>query len=349
MRIAVDRLQNFVEAVAVAEGVPADHARTFAARMIDADLRGMHGHGVIRLGPYVRRMRAGGYQLRPTIRATLETPVSALIDGDNGLGQVVMTFAVETALEKAATAGLAWVGVTRGNHAGAGGVYAAMALPRDLIGVYMAVGNANHMAPWGGLDPLLSTNPIAVAIPAGDEPGFVLDIATSMTSYGQVKVHAQSGAPMPVGWMVDGDGESLTDASRSGEGLLLPMGEHKGSGLSMMVGMLAGVLNGAAFGSAVLDFNADFETPTNTGQAFLAMRPDLFRDLPEFKAEMDARIRELRTSRPVPGRGPVRIPGAGAAERAGEMRAQGIPISDAVHASLRSLAADHDLGAMLEA
>ena len=348
MRIAVDRLQGFVEAIARGEGVSAEHAAVFAARVIDADLRGMHGHGVIRLAPYVRRMRAGGYQLRPDIRATRATPVSALVDGDNGLGQVVMTFAVELALQKAATSGMAWVGVTHGNHAGAGGVYAAMALPHDLIGMYMAVGNANHMAPWGGVEPLLSTNPLAIAIPAGEEPGFVLDIATSMTSYGQVKVHAQSGTPMPVGWMVDGDGNPLTDATRSGEGLLLPMGEHKGSGLSMMVGMLAGVLNGAAFGSAVLDFNADFETPTNTGQAFLAVRPDLFRDLPDFKAEMDQRIRELRDSRPLPGRGPVRIPGEGAAQREQEMRAQGIPVSDAVLASLRGLAADHHVETLLE-
>ena len=342
-RVPPERLQHFVAAVARAEGVPGDQAETFAARMVEADLRGMHGHGVVRLAPYVRRMREGGYTLRPKIRALRETPVSALVEGDNGLGQVVMTFAVETAIAKARESGLAWVGVRGGNHAGAGGVYAAMALPHDLAGVYLAVGNANHMAPWGGLDALLSTNPIAIAIPAGEETPFVLDMATSMTSYGKVKVYAQRGEPLPAGWMVGPDGRALTDSRRAGEGLLLPVGGHKGSGLSMMVGMLAGVMNGAAFGSAVIDFNADYTSATNTGQAYLALRPDLFRDLPEFKAEMDLRLRELRASRPAPGEGAVRVPGEMAAAREAEMRAQGIPVAAGVLRSLRELADEHDL------
>lgn len=348
MRIPVDRLTAFVEAVAQAEGVPDDHARIFATRMIEADLRGMHGHGLARLAPYVRRMRSGGYNLAPEIRALRDTPSSALVDGDNGLGQVVMSFAVELALAKAVDTGIAWIGVRNGNHSGAGGVYASMAPERDMVGVYMAVGNANHMAPWGGVEPLLSTNPIAIAIPAGKEPPFVLDMATSMSSYGQVKVYAQTGRPMPEGWLVDGEGKSLTDPLRAAEGLLLPIGEHKGSGLSMVVGMLAGAMNGAAFGSAVVDFNADFETPTNTGQAYVALRPDLFRDLGEFKAEMDARMRELRDSRPLPGGDGVRIPGHAAAEREREMRDAGIPVSEATLSALRALAADHGLTHLLD-
>ena len=127
----------------------------------------MHGHGIFRLVPYSRRVQEGGYNLNPNIRSTRETAVSALVEGDNALGQVVVTFGVELALRKAQESGLAWIGIRGSNHAGAGGVYVSLALKQDMIGMYMAVANANHMPPWGGVDPLLSTNPIAFAIPAG--------------------------------------------------------------------------------------------------------------------------------------------------------------------------------------
>ncbi|MFP6870782.1 MAG: Ldh family oxidoreductase [Nitrospinota bacterium] len=347
-RFPVDRLEKFILSAATAQDVPEDHARIFARRMIEADLRGMHGHGLMRLAPYSRRIREGGYNLRPQIRAERESPVSALVDGDNGLGQVVMTFAADLAIEKARESGMAWVGIRRGNHAGAGGVYAALALPHDMIGIYMAVANANHMPPWGGIDMLLSTNPMAYAIPTGEEPPFVLDMATTVASYGKVKVYAQSGKPMPEGWMINAKGESITDASRANEGFLLPIGGHKGYGLNLMIGMLAGVMNGAAFGSDIVDFNADFATPLNTGQAYFAMRPDLFRELDEFKAEMDAKIREIKNSTPMEGKGPVRIPGEAAIAREKEMRRRGIPVAAPVLKAVRELAGSLGLEDRLE-
>ena len=249
-----------------------------------------------------------------------------------------MTFAAELAIEKAKENGLAWVGIRRGNHAGAAGVYAAMPLAHDMIGIYMAVANANHMPPWGGTDMLLSTNPIACAIPAGEEPPFLLDMATTETSYGKVKVYAQAGRPMPEGWMMTRDGKPLTDAARAEEGFLLPIGGHKGYGLNMMIGALAGVLNGAAFGSDVVDFNKDFQTPTNTGQVFFAMRPDIFRDPDDFKAEMDRRIREIRNSTPMAGGGPVRMPGESLAQRKEGMRRDGVPVAAPLLARLREMA-----------
>ncbi|MAE04920.1 MAG: lactate dehydrogenase [Nitrospinae bacterium] len=337
-RIPVERLEKFIKSTMRAQGVPDDHDEIFTRRMIEADLRGMHGHGLMRLTPYSRRLREGGYNLKPDIRATRETPVSALVEGDNGLGQVVMTFAAELAIKKAKESGLAWVGVRGGNHAGAGGVYAALALPHDLVGIYMAVANANHMPPWGGVDMLLSTNPIAFAIPAGEEPGFVLDMATTVASYGKVKVYAQAAREMPVGWMVNRKGEPLTDSTRADEGFLLPIGGHKGYGLNMVIGMLGGVMNSAAFGGDVVDFNKEFSTPLNTGQAFFAMRPDLFRDLGEFKAGMDRSIREIKHSTPMEGKGPIRIPGEQAVAREQEMRVRGIPVTPPVLKAVRELA-----------
>ena len=345
---SVKRLENFVQAVLTAQGFSEEHARICALRMIEADLRGMHGHGIFRLPPYCRRIREGGYNINADIRVKRETPVSAIVDGDNGLGQVVVTFAVELAISKAKENGLAWIGIRKSNHAGAGGVYVALTLPHDMISMYMAIGNANHLPPWGGVDMLLSTNPIAFAIPTGEEPPVVLDIATTVASYGKVKVNAQKGDPMPTGWMVDLKGRPLTDPKKVKEGFLLPIGGHKGYGLAFVIGVLAGVLNTAAFGSAVLDFNKDFETPTNSGQMIFVMSPDLFRDLDDFKAEMDERIREMRNSTPMEGAEPIRLPGEMALRREQQMRKKGVPVSPQVLEELRKIARDLKLADRLD-
>jgi LDH2 family malate/lactate/ureidoglycolate dehydrogenase len=337
IRFPYDRLQAFTSAVFTAVGVKPEQAAVTAHRLLEADLRGRDGHGIIRVILYSKRMRAGGYNLDPDIRVVRESPVSALVDGDNGIGQVVMTEAVELAIEKALANGLAWVGVRKGNHAGAGGVYPAMALQHDLIGVYLALGNANIMPPWNGLEPLLGTNPIAVAIPAGDELPIQLDIATTVTSHGTIKVMALSGETMPEGWVIDPQGNPITDPARAGEGFMLPIGGHKGFGLNMVIGMLAGVLNGAAFGEDVIDHRIDWETPTDSGQAFLAVRPDLFRDLDEFKADMDRHIRTFLGSAPMPGK-TIRLPGHNAATLEEENRRLGVPLKPALHADLQALA-----------
>lgn len=344
----VERLENFIQVVLCALGVQDDHARTCAVRMIEADLRGMDGHGIFRLPSYCRRIKEGGYNLKPDIRAERETSVSALVEGDNGLGQVVMTYAVELAVRKAKENGLAWIGIRGSNHSGAGGVYAALSLPYDLISMYMAIGNANHMAPWGGTDLLLSTNPIAYAIPTGEEPSIVLDIATTVASFGKVKVTAQKKEPLPPGWMVDNKGQPLTDYKRIHEGFLLPIGGHKGYGLNFIIGSLAGILNSAAFGSAVIDFNKNFKSATNTGQVYFAMRPDLFRDLDDFKAETDLRIREIRNSTPMEGAEPIRLPGEMALRREQQMRSEGIPVASQVLEQLQQISKELTLDDQLE-
>jgi len=342
-RYPVSQLRDFVTTVLERCDVPPDDAATTADRMLDADLRGMSGHGVLRLPGYAKRLRSGGYSLRPDVRVIRETPVSALVDGDDGLGQVVMTQVAEIAIDKAIASGLAWVGVRRSNHAGAGGVYASMPLERDLIGLYFAIGNANHMPPWGGLDMLLSTNPVAVAIPAGEEPPLVLDMATTQVSYGRVKVAADRDETMPEGWMVDRQGQPLTDPKRSAEGFLVPIGGYKGYGLNLVIGALAGLLNGAALGSSVVDFNADFTTPTNTGQAMLVVRPDLFQPVEEFKAAMDHHIRELKASTPMPDHPPIRVPGDQTPDRIADLREHGVPLAAATVHRLADLATELDV------
>jgi LDH2 family malate/lactate/ureidoglycolate dehydrogenase len=282
----------------------------------------------------VPRIEAGGINLRPEIALTRETPVSALVDGDNGLGQVVMTLAAETAIAKAEETGMAWVGTVHSNHAGAAGVYTAMAVDQSLIAVYMAVASANVMPPWGGRERLLGTNPISIAIPAGEEHPFLLDIATTVTSHGTIKVVGQRGEQMPEGWVVDLEGNPILDPHRADEGFLVPIGGYKGSGLNLAIGLLAGVLNDAAFGSEVIDHRVEPGKPANTGQAILVMRPDLFRDLDEFRAAMDHHLRALRASGES---GRVRLPGAAAAELEAERREKGIPVGEVLLGQLREL------------
>lgn len=329
---------EFASAVLQAVDVPTDHADVTAARLVEADERGRTGHGLIRLPSYVRRIQAGGVNVRPAVTVRHETPVSALVDGDNGLGQVVMTQATELAISKACRSGLAWVGTTSSNHAGAAGLYAGMAADAGLVGLYLAVANANGMPPWGGTNPLLGTNPLAIAVPAQPHP-FLLDIATTAASHGTITVAAQQGKPMPEGWVVDAAGAPITDPNRAHEGYLVPMGGYKGSGLTIAIGLLAGVLNGAAFGASVVDHRHDEVTPTNTGQAILVLRPDLFGTRERVLAALTENLRALRVSGTRSG-DPVRLPGDGAAASLAETRRRGVPIPAPLARDLTAVARD---------
>ena len=339
-RVAPARLRDFIGAAFRSLGMPDDDAATVAALMAEADLQGSDGHGVIRLPQYARRIRAGGLNLHPDIRVLQERPGMALIDGDNGMGHLVMTRAAELAIGKARVAGVAWVGTRMSNHAGPASLYARMPLERDMLGMYFAVGNANHLPPWGGLDMLLSTNPIAVAIPAGRHASIVLDMATTVAAYGKVKAKAQRGETMPEGWMMDRQGRPLTVPRRADEGFLLPIGGYKGYGLALIVGLLAGTLNGAAMGKDVVDFNHDDTSATNTGQALVAIDIAAFGDLNAFKDRVDTLIDDLRGSRRMPNVDRIWLPGEQSNAKRVEYSRDGIPISAGLQQNLDRLAGE---------
>jgi L-2-hydroxycarboxylate dehydrogenase (NAD+) len=333
-------LEAFVARALTAVGLAATDAEQVARLMILADLRGADGHGIFRLPQYVRRIRAGGMNVRPNIHVGQETAATALVDGDNGMGHLVMRFAAQVAIGKAERAGIGWVGVRQSNHAGPAALYAMMPIERNMIGIYLAVGSANHMPPWGGVELLLSTNPIAFAIPALEEPPIVLDIATSVAAYGKVKTKAQRGEPLPEGWMIDAFGRPLTNPKRAEEGFLLPIGDYKGYGLALVFGLLAGTLNGAAFGRDVIDFNKDDRTPTNTGQAIVALDVKRFSPLEVFKRNVDEVIRQMRNSKRMHGVERIRLPGEQSHATWLERSAVGIPMNDTLFKDLQRLASD---------
>ena len=332
------QLEEFTASAMRALGLPNEDAATVATLMVEADMQGSDGHGIIRLAPYAKRILAGGMNLKPIIQVVQERTAMALVDGDNGMGHLVMKKATELAIHKARSAGIAWVGSRLSNHAGPASLYARMALQHDMIGLYFAVGNANHLPPWGGLDMLLSTNPIAAAIPTLNEAPVVLDMATTVAAYGKVKAKAQRGEMMPEGWMIDRQGKPLLDPTKSEEGFLLPIGGYKGYGLSLIVGILAGTLNGAAMGRQVIDFNKDFSTTTNTGQAIAIIDPSAFGDITEFKQNVDTLVRELRGAERMPGVDRIWLPGEQSHEKRLSNEAHGILLAPSLIKQLNDLA-----------
>jgi L-2-hydroxycarboxylate dehydrogenase (NAD+) len=345
--VSFEKLQAFIHAAMVELGLSECDAAVVAGLMAQADLQGSDGHGVSRLPQYARRIRAGGFNTKPNIRVMREQASTALLNGDNGMGHLVMSRAAAIAIEKARTTGIGWVNAQFSNHAGPASLYARMPLAQDMIGLYFAVGNANHLPPWGGLDMLLSTNPIATAIPAGEEQPIVLDMATTVAAYGKVKTKAVRGESMPIGWMIDREGKPLTDPKRAEEGMLLPLGGmeagYKGYGLAMIIGLLAGTLGGAAMGKDVIDFNHDDGSVTNTGQAICAINIAAFGDVATFKAAVDTLARDIRNSRRMPGVERIAMPGERSEATRIARRRDGIPLAPALKRGLDALAEELEI------
>jgi LDH2 family malate/lactate/ureidoglycolate dehydrogenase len=337
-RCQASALQAFIARALESAGLPAADARRVGVLMAEADTRGCDGHGVFRLPQYVKRIQSGGINTQPQIRVLREQAASALLDGNNGMGHLVMSRAAEIAIEKARVAGVGWVGARNSNHAGPAQLYSRMPLAHDMIGLYMAIGNANHLPPWGGIEMLLSTNPISIAVPSAQHGPIVLDMATTNAAYGKVKVKAQRNETMPEGWMVTREGKPLTDPKRASEGFLLPIGGAKGYGLALMFGLLAGTLNGAAFGKDVVDFNADSKTQTNTGHLVVALNIAAFADVPQFKRQVDEIWEQMKASPTMPGFDEVRLPGERSAKVYEERLANGIPLSPSLRIALDEMA-----------
>jgi L-2-hydroxycarboxylate dehydrogenase (NAD+) len=226
------------------------------------------------------------------------------------------------------------------NHAGPAALYAMMPLAHDMIGLYLAVGSNNHLPPWGSTENLLGTNPIAIAVPAEEEPPIVLDMAPTVAAFGKVRLKMQRGEEMPVGWMIGRDGKPLTDPKRAEQGLLLPIGDYKGYGLSLMTGLLAGTLNQAAFGRDVVDFVKEQGKAANTGHAIVAVSVEAFAPAAAFKRQVDAAIRAMRGAQRLPGVERIWLPGEQSHLKRQDRAQNGIPMPKPLRESLETAARD---------
>ncbi|HJZ94658.1 MAG TPA: Ldh family oxidoreductase [Gemmataceae bacterium] len=346
----VERLREFSTRTFEHFGVPPADAAVAADVLAVSDLRGIDSHGVARLHAYFDLLSIGQINPRPNVRVVREFPAAATVDGDNGLGLVVGPRANEVAMAKAEAAGSAFVTVRNSNHYGIAGYYPLAALDRGLIGWAMTNSTA-FVAPLGGADRMLGTNPIAIAFPAGEEPPIVIDLATSAAAFGKIEIARRKGQPIPPAWAIDRDGNPATnpDAVIDG-GALLPLGStresggHKGYCLAAMVDVLSAVLSGANWGPFAPPFALRIQLPSRSvgkgiGHAFGAMRVDAFIDPDEFCRQMDDWIRTMRSSRPAPRSPGVMIPGDPERLAEAERRKTGIPLVPAVVADLRDISA----------
>lgn len=344
-----DYLQNFIKEVFVKIGCPDDEAQLASEVLISADLRGIDSHGLARLPGYVRLYDNGRLNSKPNITIVHETPSTAVVDGDRGLGLIVAPRAMEIAMEKAEKVGSGWVSVRNSNHFGIAGYHAMMALEKEMIGWTMT--NAGPLVvPTFSLDKMLGTNPVAVAVPTNEEPAFVADFASTAVAYGKFEILQRQGLPTPLGWAQNSEGEPTTDSNavKNGGGLL-PLGSdrehgsHKGYGLGAVVDIFSGVLSGANYGPWVPPFatagfmTADEGVGMGTGHFVGAMRIDGFRPAEDFKNHMDNWIRAFRGARAVEGK-KVIIPGDPERETEAQRREEGISLLPPVIESLSELA-----------
>ena len=337
--VSAEKLCQFAAALLAACGVPEGDAATAAGILVEADLRGVHSHGVLGLLVYAKRLRAGGMVPRASITVAADHGAALLLDGGNGLGQAVGAAAMGRAISRARETGVALVGVRNSNHLGMNGAYAMMALPHDMVGFVTNAGSGNLLAPWGGVEALLGTNPIAIAVPAGEELPPVLDMAMSQVSKGKITLAAARGdASIPAGWALNRRGEPTTDTREAMQGLLVPIGSYKGAGLSFMTGLLAGVWVGGLFGRQVRDLFSDPAVPQRTGHLMAAARVDVFMEVAEFKRRVDAAVREIRSSARAAGVEAILAPGERGHKLAAQRRTAGIPLDGEVMRKLQAMA-----------
>jgi L-2-hydroxycarboxylate dehydrogenase (NAD+) len=340
-------LFEFTQKVFLGMGCSAKDALLATEVLLSADLRGIDSHGVARLSGYIRLWQAQRINATPAMRIIHETPSTAVIDGDAGLGLVVAPFAMQVAIEKAKQVGTGWVSVQNSNHFGIAGYHAMMALNEEMIGIAMTNASA-LVAPTFSIEKMLGTNPIAVAIPAGNEPPFVADFATTTAANGKLELLQKKNQDTPTGWVQDVDGNPSTDANiLKKQGALLPLGSdrehgsHKGYALGSIVDIFSAVLSGASYGPWAPPFPAYIPIPENMpgkglGHFFGAMRIDAFRPADDFKKHIDQWIQRFRMAKPAPGYERVLIPGDPEREMEFQRKKEGIPLVQSVVDDLRN-------------
>lgn len=335
-------------------GCSDEHSKLATEVLLSADLRGIDSHGLARLSGYIRLWEAKRINAKPDIKIIHESPSTAVVDGDGGLGLVVAPRAMSIAIEKAKQCGTGWVSVQHSNHFGIAGYHAMMALEHDMIGIAMT--NASPLvAPTWSVERMLGTNPIAVAIPANKQPAFVADMATTTAANGKLEILQRKSKEAPEGWIQDKTGKTSTNPHELKDGgALVPLGSdfehgsHKGYGLGSIVDIFSAVLSGANYGPWVPPFVAFLAPPTDPvgkgiGHFFGAMRIDAFRPKEEFKSHMDNWINRFRSAKPVEGQPRVLIPGDPEREMNAIRLKEGIPLNPKVVEDLKELAKKFDL------
>ncbi|WP_162300897.1 Ldh family oxidoreductase [Alkalilacustris brevis] len=318
-------LEAFIVKAFMHHGLSEDHANSVAHTMIVANLRGVDTHGVVRSGSYIERFKLNLVKPQPAFKVETRYGWAHAIDADNGMGPVVSDFAMKKVLDSAESHGIGGATVRQSNHFGAAQVFALQAAAQDCIGIVLSPASKS-LAPFGSMEPLFGTNPIAVAAPAGRHAPWCLDMATSISARGHIRIAARRGEPIPEGWALDDQGRPTTDAEAALKGVMLPFAGPKGSALAMLVDMMGGALSGSGYAGTIRDMTRDFETPQDVGHFFMAFKIDAFMPVPEYTARMEHMIATLKALKPAAGFDEVMYPGEREARLAAKREAEGIPI-----------------------
>lgn len=337
--VTAPSLREFSTAVFERLGLPPSHATIVADCLVKANLRGLDSHGVIRIPIYAKRLRLGLVNPHPHLALSRLAPSAAHLDGEDGMGMVVGAHAMQGAIALARETGVGLVGVRRSTHYGMAAYYVLQAIAADSIG-FAFTNSSPGMAPFGGTKPILGVNPLAVGVPAGRRPAIVLDMAMSVIARGKMRLAGMHGKPIAEGLGVDAQGRPTTDGMAVfGGGAVHPFGGPKGSALAIWMEIMGGVLTGAAFAGEMKSLYEDFSGPQRIGHVFMAIRPDVFMPLAEFKQRMDTMVGRLKDSEPAEGLDEVLMPGEPEARHEAERLRTGLPITPEAFESLRVEAA----------
>ncbi|MFZ4438323.1 MAG: Ldh family oxidoreductase [Syntrophales bacterium] len=335
MMVRSEPLEKFCIQVLEKLGVPEEEAEITAKTLVMANLRGVDTHGVLRLPLYAARLKGGAMATSVNLTTEKETLATALLDGHDGIGQVISCRAMQLAIRKAREVGVSFVAVRRSNHFGAAAYYPMMALAHDMIGI--ALTNASpRLAPTGGIERLFGNNPWSVAVPAGERLPVVLDMANSLVAAGKIRVLQKEGKPIPEGWALNQYGEPTTDAGDALKGILLAIGGYKGYGITLMVDLLTGVLADSNYGPRVRDLDQNVD-PAGAAHSFIAINLAAFTDTAAFKARMDSYIDEIKSSAKARGSDVIYLPGEPEFLRMQERTVNGFPLQAKVVEELRAI------------
>ncbi len=317
-------LDEFQRRVLEKGGLSREHARIVSDNLTQANLRGVDTHGSGLLPNYYRRLKEGGINPEANVRIVKESPAVVIVDGDAGPGQVATQFAMQKAIEKARVCGIGWAEVVNSNHHGALAYYSLMAAEQDMIGITFT-GAYPSIAPWGGKQRLIGNNPLAIAAPVDGEKPLVLDMAMSVRANGQLRLAQERGTPLGEGQALDKDGNPTSDWKAAAAGSLLPFGGYKGSGLTLMLELMAAVMGGGPH-TTQMNMNARNSTPSRTGHSLAALNISFFSDVAKFKREAAAIAKEWRSSEKRPGFSEVLTPGEKEWRFMAEREKKGIPL-----------------------
>ena len=335
-RVDTGALTATVTAIFRRAGMGEDDAELLAGSLVAADLGGVHSHGVLRVPEYVGKLTTGGVDPRGRPSVVRDAGACLVVDGGNSMGQIGLDFAMARAIERAETSGIAAVAIRGSNHCGALAPYVLRATERDMIGL-VTTNALPTMAPWGGAERLLGINPLGVGIPAGAEPPIVYDAAFSGSAHGKLRVYEQKGLTLPEGWALDRDGRPTVDPAAAIDGLLMPIGGFKGTGLALIMGLLSSMLSGAAYGTELGDM-ASGPRAGQDGHFALAIRVGAFEDVDRFKGRVDGAIRQIHACRRAPGVERIYAPGEKEWLTRRDFLRDGIPLNAVTLADLRRAA-----------